>query len=165
MESFEHLHIGEGWFPILPEEGLPEGVDSWMKNVPNLGDMFVTLENKPGGTGFEDDNRVYILSSEHPNVLVTGTSLFDQGYRALNVVVTARDDRQEQEIQLGLGGQGASYETLLQRRDKNGPLKIITYWYKVGQIPNFDDLRDVMVSRSQLKDIQVRFPQGGETKQ
>lgn len=163
MENGELLQLGGEWYPILPPEELPEGVDNWMRDIPSVGNLFVTLENKPGGTGFEDDNRVYTLRGDGSEILINGGALLDRGFRVLNVALTTSDARKTQEMQLGLNGIGAKFETVLERRDNRGPLKLLAYWNKAGDKgQSMSDLRDVMISRDQLKEIQVRFPQGGE---
>ena len=160
----EQLQPDKKWYSIVPDEEIPKEVDTWMIEIPDVGKLFVTLENKPGGTGYEDDDRAYALNTNVPGLAINGDELLDQGFKTLNIALTPTSQMNTQMAELGLKGTDISFESVLQRTDGNGPLKPLSYWVSANKTTEKPDMRDVMVrpERDQLEQIQISFPEGGD---
>jgi len=162
----EHLQQETEWYPIIPSEEIPEGVDTWIVEIPGVGKLFVTMENKAGSTGYpDDDDEAYVLSSGSSELKANGEALLKQGFRTLRVALTPNDDRTTILAQLGLKGRSAKYEAFLQRDEIKRPLTPMGYWARATATPSeYNVPRDVMVdpSRKQLEQVQISFPEGGD---
>jgi len=165
-DQAEHLQQKTKWYPIIPSEEIPEGVDTWMVEIPDVGKLFVTMENKAGSTGYPDDeDEAYVLSPDSSELKANGEALLKQGFKVLRVALTPNDDRNTILAQLGLKGRSAKYEAFLQRDEIKRPLTPMGYWASATSTPSeYNVPRDVMVkpSRKQLEQVQISFPEGGE---
>jgi len=158
MEVGEQIQQDEGWQSILPNQELPEGVDTWMIDVPDVGKLFTTLEQKPGSGGYADDDKAFVLNPDVPGLSANGEELLGQGFRTLHVALTPKDREGKRLVELRLKGTDLCFESVLQRHVGESILKALSYWTNVKDTSEYPAMRDLMVKRKQLKDIQVRFP-------
>lgn len=157
MEKRE-IHGNEQiWHPIVPVEGLPKNTDSWILKIPHIGDLSVNLEDKPGTNGYEDDNKVFILDPENSGMSINGEALYERGFKTLRLALTPNEQRDTQTVYLSKRGTKPLFESVLQSRGHgDGPLVDLTYWMPYsGEF----EVRDIMLTRDQLADIQLNFPE------
>lgn len=161
METSEQLQQNEGWHSILPTEGIPAGVNTWVVDIPDVGKLTVILEDKPGGGGYDD--KAFVLSKEVPGLAVNGAELQRQGFKILEVSLEPSDHRSQQDTEIRLKESGSCFNSTLYNTDEDKQLKP-QYWFNTNDKAEKPDMSDIMVrpERDQLEQIQIRFPEGGD---
>ncbi len=157
----EKLQSTEGWYSIVPTEEMPQGTNTWEVKIPNVGILTVTLEDKPGGGGY--DNKAFVLNSEVPGLAIDGAELNLQGFKILDVSLLPSDQGDQQAAEIRLGGSKSRFESILCTNKKGEPLKP-EYWFDANETNEHPNMRDLMVrpERDQLEQIEIRFPEGGD---
>lgn len=164
MEPTEHLQPSDTWMNISPPEG-EEVSDSWMLDFP-IGKMIVNLNDQPGTTGYENDEKAYALGTNADGVSINGEELKAQGFKTLNLSLMPNDKRDTQFVELKREGFNTFYYAVFQRGNKEvgSPLTPLSYWMKLS--PDHGSAsRDIMIKPTpeEIAQVKIKFTQGGES--
>ena len=164
MELTGSVQPLEMWHPIVPEEGIPEGVEAWTVEIPNVGILHVGIVDKPGEAATIDDQKAYALGSELDGLEISSLTLLSKGYKTLNLVLNPSDSRRAVFASLRASESKSIFAGVFQTNDEErGLLSPLSYWMKEPEKEGEkSEARDVMVMPGEdLKKIQIHF-EGGD---